>query len=183
MHPPADLHRAAETLGRFLAAMHHPAPSDHPVNPVRGVPLAERYEITCAHVDQLGETIDHGAVRSLWDELAATPVWDGPPLWLHGDLHPANLVVHDGRLSGVVDFGDLTGGDPASDLSVAWMLLPADAREVLRAHAGHIDDGTWARARGWALALALAILASSADNPVMRGVSQRTLDAVLTDNG
>ena len=183
VHPPADLKRAAETHGRFLVAKHQPAPSDHPVYPIRGVPLADRYEITCARVEELGETIDRVAVRSLWDELVAAPVWNGPPLWLHGDLHPANLIVHNGELSGVVDFGDLTGGDPAGDLSVAWMLLPADTRDVLRAHAGHIDDGTWARARGWALALALAILASSADNPVMRGVSQQTLDAVLTDDG
>jgi aminoglycoside phosphotransferase (APT) family kinase protein len=91
--------------------------------------------------------------------------------------------VHDGQLSGVVDFGDLTGGDPASDLSVAWMLLPADARDVFRTHAGQSDDATWARARGWALALAVATLASSADNPLMRGVSERTLVAVLSDNG
>ena len=183
VHPPADPRRAAERLGEFLAAMHQPAPSEHPVNPYRGVPLADRYDITCERIDQLGEAIDLVAVRSLWDELVATPAWDGPPLWLHGDLHPGNLIVHDGQLSGVVDFGDLTGGDPASDLSVAWMLLPADARAVLRAHADDVDDATWARGRGWALVLALAILASSADNPVMRGVSQRTLDAVLTDDG
>jgi aminoglycoside phosphotransferase (APT) family kinase protein len=183
VQPPADAERTAEVLGRFLAAMHQPAPSDHPVNPYRGVPLADRSVITCERVDQLGETIDRVAVRSLWDDLVAAPAWDGPPLWLHGDLHPANLVVRDGQLSGVVDFGDLTGGDPATDLSVAWMLLPTDARAVLRTYAGHLDDATWARARGWALALAVAILASSADNPVMRAVGRRTLDAVLTENG
>jgi aminoglycoside phosphotransferase (APT) family kinase protein len=112
------------------------------------------------------------------------PAWDQPPVWLHGDLHPANIVVHRGRISGVIDFGDITSGDPATDLSVAWMLLPAQFHDVFRSayrpagqHAA--SEETWARARGWALLLALAILANSADHPLMAGVGRRTLTAVL----
>ena len=71
-------------------------------------------------------------------------MWSGPPVWIHGDLHPCNLLVTDGRLSAVLDFGNLTAGDPATDLSVAWM-----------------------RARGWGLALGLAYLAHSRDNADM----------------
>ena len=59
-----------------------------------------------------------------WVAALTAPGYDGPPVWLHGDLHPANILVNDGQVSGVIDFGDITAGDPASDLSVAWMLLP-----------------------------------------------------------
>ena len=80
--------------------------------------------------------------------------------WVDGDLHPLNLLVADGQLSAVIDWGDLCAGDPATDLSIAWMALPADARSTFRRAAGTnqpIDDPTWARARGWALALSIAV--------------------------
>jgi aminoglycoside phosphotransferase (APT) family kinase protein len=121
-------------------------------------------------------------VSALWAELAATAPWTGPPVWLHGDLHPANLVVRDGRLAGVIDFGDLTAGDPATDLMVAWALLPRAAHPTFRAAAGGVDDDTWRRARGWALAHAVACLASSADDPVIAGMARRGLAAVLDDD-
>ncbi len=102
-------------------------------------------------------------------------------MWLHGDLHPANVLVHEGRISAVIDFGDITSGDPATDLSVAWMMFDPGQRVTLRDAAGDVDDDTWARARGWALALAVAILAGSADNQVMQGIARGTLASVLTD--
>jgi aminoglycoside phosphotransferase (APT) family kinase protein len=180
--PLADPAAEAVALGRFVAALHVPAPVDAPVNPYRGVPLASRTERLEAHVAVLDGRIDAVAVRACWAPLAATPAWAGPPVWLHGDLHPDNLLVHDGRLAAVVDFGDLTAGDPGVDLAAAWMLLPAAARPHLRDTAG-ADDATWARARGWALALALAMLSGSADDPVISGIGQRTLAAVLADPG
>jgi aminoglycoside phosphotransferase (APT) family kinase protein len=124
-------------------------------------------------------------VSACWAELVATPPWAGPPLWLHGDLHPANLLVHHGRLSAVIDFGDITSGDPATDLSVAWMLLPAPARATFRDASGGsiaVDDDTWTRARGWALALALAYLANSADDPVIEREAHQVIAAVLADS-
>jgi aminoglycoside phosphotransferase (APT) family kinase protein len=102
-------------------------------------------------------------------------------VWLHGDLHPANLLVAGGRLSAVIDFGDLTAGDPATDLAVAWMLFDASERSLLRRLTG-ADDATWRRARGWAIHLSLAYLANSADHPVIAGVGRRTLAAVLGDD-
>ena len=119
-----------------------------------------------------------------WRAALATPAWGRAPVWLHGDLHPANILVHRGRISGVIDFGDITAGDPATDLSVAWMLLPADCRgafrDAYRAASGHADgDDLWARARGWALALSLACLANSADNPLIAAIGRHTIDAVL----
>src|SRR5690349_16738414 len=64
-------------------------------------------------------------VRAVWDDAVAAPSWEGPPVWVHGDLHPANVVVSDGTLSGIVDFGDMFAGDPAWDLAAAWVVLPA----------------------------------------------------------
>jgi aminoglycoside phosphotransferase (APT) family kinase protein len=99
-------------------------------------------------------------------------------LWLHGDLHPHNLLVVDGLLSGVVDFGDVTAGDPAVDLAVAWSFVPG-AQETLWAAYGRSDAALRARARGWAIALGLAYLAGSTDNPTMESIGEATLGAVL----
>jgi aminoglycoside phosphotransferase (APT) family kinase protein len=182
--PPADLADAAVSLGRFLGALHVPAPPDAPVNIHRGVPLAERGPVVAENVGILGGRIDRQAVTRAWQAAVAAPAWGGPPVWLHGDLHPANILVDRGRLSGVIDFGDITSGDPAADLSVAWMLLPTGCHDAFwgayRAASGHAaGDGGRARARGWALALSLAFLAHSADNPLIGGIGQRTLEAVL----
>ncbi|MFK0160401.1 aminoglycoside phosphotransferase family protein [Streptomyces sp. NPDC090493] len=175
---PDDLWSAAATLGGFLDALHAPAPSAAPVNPARGIPLAGRAKgvlTGLAHVD----LNDRNTALQIWETAAAAPVWDGPPMWLHGDLHPANVLVHRGRISAVIDFGDITSGDPATDLSVAWMLFTAEQRAALRQAYGRADDATWERARGWALALSLVFLSHSADNPLMRGIGERTFRAVL----
>jgi aminoglycoside phosphotransferase (APT) family kinase protein len=183
-NPPADPQGAAVSLGRFLAALHTPAAPDAPLNLVRGVPLAHRSAAVTQNLSVLGALVDHRAVMRRWEAALAAPLWDGPPVWLHGDLHPANILVHRGRISGVIDFGDITSGDPAADLSVAWMLLPADCHDAFRgayrAAGQHgASDDSWARARGWALALSLAILAHSADNPVLEEIGHRTISAVL----
>ena len=182
--PPADPAVAAASLGRFLAALHVPAPEDAPVNRNRGVPLAERTAVVAENLGIVGSMVDRGAAVRAWQAALATPAWGGAPVWLHGDLHPANILVHRGRISAVIDFGDITAGDPAADLSVAWMLLPADCRgdfrDAYRAVGGHAEgDDTWARARGWALAQSLAFLAHSADNPVIAAIGRRTIGAVL----
>ncbi|MFI9787684.1 aminoglycoside phosphotransferase family protein [Kitasatospora sp. NPDC051984] len=169
---------AATALGGFLAALHTPAPPEAPVNAFRGIPPAGRAEGVRAGPAHL-EPADRAAALAIWEAAAAVPVRDGPPLWLHGDLHPANILVHQGRISAVIDFGDLTGGDPATDLSVAWMLFTEEPRDGFRQAYGRADDATWERARGWALALALVFLSHSADNPLMRGVGERTLREVL----
>jgi len=179
---PVDLLETAQTLGRFLAALHQPGPDDAPANPYRGVPLASRSRSMDQRVEQMKAVIDGPAVRTCWEALLAAPLWSGPPLWLHGDLHPANLLVRDGRLCGVIDFGDITAGDPATDLAVAWMLFPPEVRPVFRSAAGGADDDTWTRARGWALSLGLAYLANSADNPTLERIGNRTLEAALTDH-
>jgi aminoglycoside phosphotransferase (APT) family kinase protein len=174
---------AAAAVGGFLGALHVPAPPDAPANPVRGVPLAGRAASFAANLALIGGQVDENAVLRGWDAALAAPGYDGPPVWLHGDLHPLNVLVNDGQVSGVIDFGDITGGDPASDLSVAWMLLPPGVHaRFWRAYqeaGGRVDDALRARARGWALNLAIVFLAHSEDNPVLRDVGRRTLGTVM----
>jgi aminoglycoside phosphotransferase (APT) family kinase protein len=185
IEPPADGAAAAVALAEFLAALHIPADEDAPVNPYRGIPLSVRGELFAEAVGRLAGSIDSDAVTHAWALALAVREWDGPPVWLHGDLHPANILVDHGRISAVIDFGDITAGDPAVDLAVAWMLLPAVDHLAFRAtYAGASRAGSseylWDRARGWALALAVAILAHSADNPLMAALGDRTLAAVLS---
>jgi aminoglycoside phosphotransferase (APT) family kinase protein len=180
--PPTDLGEAAEALGRFLAALHRPAPDGAPPNPFRGTSLAVRSPITLRALDHLGAAVDQVGMRRRWEDLVALPPWDRPPVWVHGDTHPGNLIVSDGRLAAVVDFGDLTAGDPASDLAVAWMLLPAEHRPRFRTAVGaDADDALWARARAWALGIGLSLLASSADNPAYAELAGRAVDEALSE--
>ena len=173
---------AADALGRFVAALAEPAPFHAPTNPFRGVALAPRTERLDAALGTLGDAVDRVAIRALWSDLVTTPPWPGSAVWLHGDLHPGNVLVDHGRISAVIDFGDLTGGDPAMDLSAAWMLFPSSARHVFRAAAGGCDDDTWRRARAWALAFGVACLASSADTPEYTALGHRAIDAALQDD-
>ena len=183
--PPRDLAMAAVALGRFLRALHRLAPGDAPHNPWRSVPLSARAPTLREHLQQVGGLVDRVAVLALWERAVSTPAWSGPPLWIHGDLHPGNLLVSAGRLSAVIDFGDLAAGDPATDLSVAWMLLPSSARHTfLRSARGEfdaLDDHTVMRARGWALALGLAHLANARDDELMGALGRATVDAAVSD--
>ncbi|MET0460245.1 MAG: phosphotransferase, partial [Ilumatobacteraceae bacterium] len=148
-------------------------------------PLADRGARFEDALGALGDRIDAARCRALFAELVAAPAWDAAPVWLHGDVHPLNLLVADGELAAVVDFGDICAGDPASDLSVAWMVVPAADRPAFREAAGAwraIDDATWRRAWGWALVLGIAFLAGSDDNPVTASIGRRTLAAALADD-
>jgi aminoglycoside phosphotransferase (APT) family kinase protein len=177
--PPDDLLDAAVVLGQFCAALHRPASADAPANPVRGGPLATRRPLLESALAAAGATIDGAAVQARWDELEARPPWGGPPVWLHGDLHPGNIVVHDGGVAAVIDFGDITAGDPATDLALGWMLFDGEARAFFRAEAGDVDDDTWARARAWALGIGMACVTNSADNPPFHALGARTVAAAL----
>jgi aminoglycoside phosphotransferase (APT) family kinase protein len=184
-HPPQDSEATAVALGEFLRALHHPARADAPHNPWRSVPLGQRASSFLEHLQQLEGSADQQVALSLWEHSVAAPPWPGPPVWIHGDLHPGNLVIAKGRLTAVIDFGDLCAGDPATDLSIAWMLLPASSRSTFRFAArgdlDPIDDDTWTRARGWALLLGLVFLAHSVDDPAMGALGRATIDAILND--
>lgn len=176
---PAAGNWMAEPLGEFLHSMHVAAPADAPENPFRGIPLAQRAEIQTERAAMLGDLLDPGIGR-LWAELADVPAWSGSPLWLHGDMHPLNIVVNDESIAGVIDFGDLTSGDPASDLAVGFMLFDSSGRQRFRESAGEHSDHTWNRSRAWAIALGTAFLAHSGDNPDMMHVADFTLSQALS---
>ncbi|MFE7480335.1 aminoglycoside phosphotransferase family protein [Streptomyces sp. NPDC057552] len=151
---------AAEALGAFLTALHQPAPAAAPVGAYgRGGPLAalaEGFGRQLASAVGRGLVAEPDAVRAVWEDAVAAPDWTGPALWLHGDLHPANILTENGTFCGVIDFGDLCAGDPACDLAAAWVLLPDGAAD--RFHAAYrpaADPATLRRARGWAVLQAL----------------------------
>ena len=177
-------------LSGFVNALHVPAPDDAPRNPFRGGPLDERSEIVTERIEALGSVLEPleittQRVLDVWDELVDAPAWGADPLWLHGDLHPLNLLVRGAKLSAVIDFGDMTAGDPATDLCVAWMLFDdSDDRDEFRRQCtvdGHnVDIHTWNRSKAWALSHATGCLANSADDPTIRRIGTRTLRNVLT---
>jgi aminoglycoside phosphotransferase (APT) family kinase protein len=168
------------TLERFLRALHQPAPSDAPRNPWRGVPLETRTDTLYKHLHQLDGAVNRAAVLRVWGRALSVPPWSAPPVWLHGDLHPGNLLASHGHLSGVIDFGDLTSGDPATDLAVLWM-LPRSMRWTFETWAGGEPEALRRRARAWALALGLAYLAHSRDEAAMAALGHKTISAALDE--
>ncbi len=119
-------------------------------------------------------------MATVWETALEAPKWVGRPMWIHGDLHPANIVVHEDELAAVIDFGDITGGDPATDFLAAWALFGAEDRAVLRAAAESsvrpVDDAMWLRGRGWGVSHGLAVVSSSADNACMYSMGMQTLE-------
>lgn len=151
---------AAVALAAFLTALHRPAPDAAPAGRDRGGPLAdtaEQFTEGLTSAVELGLIRDPDAVRAVWEDAAAAPGWAGPRLWLHGDLHPANVLTANGTFCGVIDFGDLFAGDPACDLAAAWILLPdAATGRFHECYRPSPDTATLRRARGWAVLRALA---------------------------
>jgi aminoglycoside phosphotransferase (APT) family kinase protein len=152
-----DLRGAAVDLAELLTALRRIDPAGGPTPGGRGGPLGPRDEATRAGIAALGGAIDAAAVTAAWDEALAAPDWDRPPVWIHGDLDARNLLVQDGRITGVVDWGAACVGDPACDVKVAWAVLDAETRPIFRERL-RIDDATWARGRGWALSQAMIAL-------------------------
>lgn len=157
---PADHHplERADGLADFLRALHHEAPAGAPVNPKRGVPPAA----IAADFDYWAPVLKSrpavAAARRVWEEAVAAPAWGRPPVWLHADLHPANVIVAGGTLCGVIDFEEMCAGDPANDLAAAWVLLPAGAAEEFFSTYGGADEATVRRARGWAVLRAMVLI-------------------------
>jgi aminoglycoside phosphotransferase (APT) family kinase protein len=146
----------AKDLAEFIGALRRIDPAGGPTG-YRGVPLATRDEYLRAAVAQLEGRADTAAVTALWEEALRVPEHTGPPVWAHGDLMAGNLLVTDGRLTGVMGFGTVGVGDPAADLIVAWCVLPAAVRDTFRAAVG-ADEAEWARGRAWALSVAVIAL-------------------------
>ena len=181
----ADLGEFATTLGGFLAALQRadatggPPPGAH--NFFRGGPPDVYDAETREAIAILGDTIDGGAALDVW-ETALAADWSGAPVWFHGDISRGNLLVTDERLSAVIDFGTAGVGDPACDLAIAWTFFDGESRGAFRA-ALPLDDGTWARGRGWTIWKALIVAAGLAgsNSPDFEASSRRVIDRVITD--
>lgn len=173
-----DAESLATELARFVSALHRIDPTGAPPAG-RGVPLAERESATRSAIDALHGMVDVATVTAAWEEDVRAPAWSGPPVWVHGDLSPGNLLLIGGRLGAVIDFGGLGVGDPACDLIVAWNLLPADSRDVFRALL-QVDEATWQRGRGWALSIALIQLPYyHRTNPALADSARHVIREVL----
>lgn len=181
-----DLREAAADLAQFITALQRIDPTGGPLpgpqNFFRGVPLSMRDAHTRAAIAASGDMVDADAMIAAWEAALAAPSWDGPPVWVHGDLsRPGNLLVAGGRLGAVIDFGCLGVGDPACELSAAWALFSGESRDVFRT-ALPFDEATWARGRGWALTAVGAIPYYRDTNPAIVAEARHVIDEVLADH-
>ncbi len=172
-----DERAAARTLARFVRALRAVDPAGAPVAGRR--PLAELDAPTRAALRSVPDLLDVDAALATWDRALAAPAWSGPPTWIHGDLLRPNLLVRDGRLCAVIDFGGAGVGDPATDLVAAWSVFHRAGARAYR-EALEVDDGTWERARGIALhQAALLVPYYRRSNPAFTALGLRTIERVL----
>jgi aminoglycoside phosphotransferase (APT) family kinase protein len=177
-----DEQALAQDLATFVEALHGFEP------PVvlepgigRGEPLANRDTATRATINELGGDLDVGQAIAIWDAALSVPS-DPVPRLVHGDVMPGNLVIRDGRLHAVIDFGTVAVGDPAVDLMPAWNLFGPEGRRIFRV-ALDVDDGAWIKGKGWALSQAVIALPYYREtNPILAGIAKRTIAAVLADS-
>ena len=171
----------AKRLGQFLRALHNPAPPNAPVNPFRGVPLGQRAEAIAERFQRLKTKTDliSPALQAQWEAALTVPI-DTPPTWIHGDLHPRNILVEGGLLTGIIDWGDLTLGDRATDLATVWMLFgDRNARLEAIAAYGPISEATLWRALGWAIFFGVVLLDTGlVDHPRHAAIGEKTLQRI-----
>ncbi|WP_017558245.1 aminoglycoside phosphotransferase family protein [Nocardiopsis baichengensis] len=188
----ADPERAALDLAEFIRALHKidasGGPGPRASNAFRGVPMGDPRDSIAVEervrpkIEALEGLVDTDRVRAVWEEALAAPPWEGPEVWIHGDLAAGNLLAVEGRLSAVIDFGTVAVGDPACDLLPAWKFLPPRVRGVFREAVG-VDEATWARGRGWGLASSLPVPDDPyfASDPRRVESALRELDEILGD--
>ncbi|TDD28437.1 aminoglycoside phosphotransferase family protein [Kribbella turkmenica] len=175
-----DLSGFARSIAKFVVALQAcdatggPGAGAHSF--YRGAPPEYYHEETVGALDVIEGRIDTDLAREVW-ETALASSWDRPAVWFHGDIASGNLLVRDGRLSAVIDFGTSGVGDPACDLVIAYTFFSGDSRDTFRSAVAQ-DADTWARARGWALWKALITLAGDRDVDI----NQRVIDEVLADH-
>ena len=175
-----DLGQAAADLARFVAALQRVDTTGAP-DSRRGGSVVSQDAGTRSAIQALAGTLDADLATATWEASLRAPAWDRPAVWMHGDLLPANLLVADGRLSAVIDFGLAGVGDPAADLIATWCLFSAEERSIYHAQL-QVDDATWVRGRGWALSIALQIIPYySETNPGFVDIAKRMVDEVLGD--
>jgi aminoglycoside phosphotransferase (APT) family kinase protein len=180
-----DMSQFAVSVAEFLRALQcydaagGPLAGEH--SGYRGASPAHYDEETRRCLAVLTGRVATARAAAVWD-AALTAQWCGAPVWFHGDIASGNLLVADGKLAAVIDFGTSGVGDPACDLVIAWTMFSGDSRQAFR-HAVGQGEGTWARARGWALWKALLVLTECIDTDQERAaINQRVIGEVLTDH-
>lgn len=172
----------ADRLGAFLAAMHVPADPAAPHNPARSGPVVTRAATFAERLERMAGHVDGAALERVWEDAVVSRQHQGPPLWLHGDLHPANILVRDGAVVAVIDFGDVCAGDPAVDLGAASMSLPERSVERLWRAYGAADDDLRRRAAGWSVLFGLILLEIGLEaRPTYAEVGRATLERVAAE--
>lgn len=181
--PPGE--KGAGQWGQFLRALHVAAPESAPENPWRGGPLASRAAVLEDRLRWVAARTPHVTleIRRGWQEALAEPI-DIGPTWIHGDLHALNVLVEGGTFSGVIDWGDITAGDRATDLASIWMLFSDSRMRRLAFDAyGTVSEATYRRAKGWAIAFAVTLLdIRLADNQRLAEIGRLTLRRVAADS-
>jgi len=179
-----DLNDFARDLAHFLIALQKidttdgPMPKPHDFPHISGLKTYNAQ--TKEAIDILKDKIDFNVATKLWEEALAT-AWKHPPVWVHGDVSAANLLISKGKLRAVIDFGGLGIGDPACDLVIAWKFFGERSRETFRKMLP-LDEGTWSRGRAWALWKSLIIASGLiASNAIETTQTWRTINEVLTD--
>lgn len=189
--PVAERTSFAPQLADFLWSLHVPAPASAPVNPARGGSLAtpataERVRDRLAQLTEAGSGDLADALQPRWEAWVAAPDFDGVDAWVHGDLHPHNMLRgDDGQLAGVIDWGDMTAGDPACDLATAWLTFDDAGRAAFRGQideGGAVDAATWTRAKAWALHLGLILTTMSDDHPWLTAIGRHALNGVASES-
>jgi aminoglycoside phosphotransferase (APT) family kinase protein len=174
----------AKNWALFLRSLHVPAPSNAPLNLVRGVPLNRRKAVVEERMQRLKEETNliNPEINNIWQEALNAPI-DVEPVWLHGDLHPRNILVENGKISGVIDWGDMTSGDIATDLASIWMLFSdRSLRQQVLWEYGNISEATLLRAKGWAIIFAVVLLDTGMiDSPRHAFIGEKTLRHVYED--
>jgi aminoglycoside phosphotransferase (APT) family kinase protein len=173
----------ARLLALFLRSLHLPAPSNAPVNLVRSVPLKQRKTIIKERMQRLEHKTNliTQTIKHIWHEALNTPI-DVRATWLHGDLHPGNILVENGIITGIIDWGDITSGDIATDLASIWMLFgDRNARQSAIASYS-MSEQTLQRAKGWAIYFGVTLLeVGLIDNHRQAIIGEQTLRAVAED--
>lgn len=147
----------------------------------RGVPLIQRDSATRAAIGEAQALLDAERVLAVWEHALHLEPWPHAPIWIHGDLHAGNVLVVDGNINAVIDFGALAVGDPACDLLPAWNMFDRQMRLQFR-QAMAVDAATWLRGRGWALSVAvIALPYYHQSNPVLAQMARYSIQQVLDD--
>jgi aminoglycoside phosphotransferase (APT) family kinase protein len=180
-----DLSRFAASVAEFILALQRCDATGGPVagqhSWYRGASPAYYDEETRRCLAALEGRVDTARARAVWDAALATR-WRAAPVWFHGDIASGNLLVSEGELAAVIDFGTSGIGDPACDLVIAWTLFSGDSREAFR-QAVDQDDDIWARARGWVLWKSLLNLTQCMDSDEERAaVNRHVISEVLADH-